>query len=221
MENSSDDEIENHLSSRRDSHIEAGQTRQLERISLESDKVLTRESKEESLPDTSVQMEGNSDAAIATEILLTDSSISSLPLDESAIPLLEVTETVEMLKAKNSQENNRDAPSSDLSASKWQDWFQFTTEQLAKNMKDRSTRAYDAISAITSSGSIRKRKRDPAIKQSGDKSTTAATAQGIGTIHVELISAYKVIFLSFSCPLLLLRLSPSLKTRPTAIISLL
>jgi hypothetical protein len=222
MENSSDDEMESDSSSRRTSSVEPPDHSRDDvyrhRSSLEADRVPSpatvgseqedggEESSQESDLDTphfavpdSYHREDDSVAPPTAEMLLADSIPTAAPLDESAIPLLEVTETVDLLKAKSLQEEDSrlaaSGASSDSSTSKWQDWFQFTTEQLAKNVKERSTRAYDAISAITSSGSIRKRKRNSVTKQStaGEKSTTAAaTTTGIGTLHVELISAYKV-----------------------------
>jgi hypothetical protein len=236
MENSTDEDLESRSSSRRTSSVDtpeaapsshrapsveadrvsspASSTESSEEESSEEDEESSHES-DRDVPTVSTstarQIENPAVAPVSPGILQTDSVLTPDPLlDESALPLLEVTETVERLTAEKSLQDQQDtqvavaaAPStnataasstSDPTANKWQDWFQVTTEQLTKNVKERSTRAYDAISAMTSSGSIRKRKRNSVNKTTAqaEGETKQGTAAGIGTLHVELISAYKV-----------------------------
>ena len=81
-------------------------------------------------------------------------------------------------------------------AQKWQEWWSSTTEQLTKNVKDRSLRAYDAISSITSSASTRRRKKRDSFQEPETTSHEVNKTNlnsGVGILHVELVSAYKVI----------------------------
>jgi hypothetical protein len=116
------------------------------------------------------------------------------PMLPNALPALHKAEAVaEPLKEKLSAVITEAAAQVlvDPSPNKWRDWLQSTTEQLAKNVQDRGSRALDAISAVTLSGaSVRKRKRNPeGVASVGEEQKQLS---GIGTLHVELVSAYKV-----------------------------
>jgi hypothetical protein len=123
----------------------------------------------------------------------------SPPIVSTSIPVAQGAEIAEPVKDKISPASFPETPTqivADPTPNKWRDWLQSTTEQLAKNVQDRSTRAYDAISAVTtSSGSIRKRKKT-SKSLSGEAEEEHKQLSGIGTLHVELVSAYKVSLLS-------------------------
>lgn len=119
---------------------------------------------------------------------IVESTSDSATLTPNTLPVPDVDNSKVHPTDQTDLSDARSTPQTPPST-KWQDWLQITSDQLSKSMKERGTAALDVLSTLTSSGTIRKRKRNSANPSAGDDTMKTT---GVGTLHVELVSAYKV-----------------------------
>jgi hypothetical protein len=76
-------------------------------------------------------------------------------------------------------------------ASPWRKWLEQSATEFIQKASERTATAIDVISTATSSAAVRKRKKKGEV-ESGALGSDGTAGHGVGTVFVNLISAYRV-----------------------------